>query len=886
MKKKVIFVIHSLCFYIKSSKELYFLKLNLVINKYIKKMYNIKKINWLYAVLVVAVLFPACKSDPINNELEIAIYYQPHDSILAIPVNCEYEDPSTLPKFDKSILGKRADAFLSSAYDLTELMPPVGDQGYISGSCVSWAVGYAFKSYQRHIKYKDNYTDNTLMSPSFMQHYIGGSAGNCRDGSAISLAFQLLQDSGCCSLADKPYPMPSPCNEITTTPTQSQREKASRNKIKRNVSGQNNWGYIDFNDIQYFISNGMPVVFRADIYGDGGAGNFYYPRLDANKQKWIWENHSGASVGGHAMIIVGYDDDEQLFKVQNSWGPNWCNSGFIYVKYNVLSNVSPNDMGSFARTSFMVAVDDDSYYGDDTYNLVVGSDVNGSVTTNPTNTTNLPSGSQVTLTATANNGYQFKNWTNMSGNIVSTQNPYTLSVTKNDTIMASFEQIAPTTYSLTVKIEGNGSVTTDPANTTNLPSGSQVTLTATANSGYKFIYWADFVGNIVSTANPYTIMITSDTVIVAYFEPITQNYNLVVGSDVNGSVTTNPTNTTNLPSGTQVTMTAIPNSGYKFKNWTDMSGNIVSTQNPFTYMVTKNDTIMAGFEPTGGGGGFSGGNGTVTNPYLITSKADMEELAYFVNNGDNWSSGKYFKLMNDITDPVTSVIGTSIPYNGTIGPRAFRGNFDGNGHKINLLINNSSDSDKGSLGLFGCVFSSAVIKNLGVIGDIYTDNSNDSCVGGLVGYISGFNSVTITNCYTSVYITAMQSAYVGGLIGAAGSCSINNCYSIDTVSGSQYVGGLIGRAAGVTISNCYTTSIAGAMSGPNNLGGLVGNHSSGAITNCYYEGYNNGVGTQRTLQEMQASSFVTTLNASQSPAPWKASGGLNKTGCPVLSWQQ
>jgi hypothetical protein len=498
----------------------------------------------------------------------------------------------------------------------------------------------------------------------------------------------------------------------------------------------------------------------------------------------------------------------------------------------------------------------------------------------------------VTLTATANNGYQFKNWTNMSGNIVSTQNPYTLSVTKNDTIMASFEPNVSYSH-LTIYVNGNGTVTTNPANTTNLPVGSQVTLTATAENGYQFINWSNGMTGvdeiIYSTSNTYIHTVTGydeDTLVVAFFLPITQNYNLVVGSDVNGSVTINPTNTTNLPAGSPVQLTAIPNDGYHFTNWTDMSGNVVSTANPYTLSVTKNDTIMAGFEPTGGGGGFSGGNGTVTNPYLITSKADMEELAYFVNNGDNWSSGTYFKLMNDITDPVTSVIGTSIPYNGTIGPRAFRGNFDGNGHKINLLINNSSDSDKGSLGLFGCVFSSAVIKNLGVIGDIYTDNSNDSCVGGLVGYISGFNSVTITNCYTSVYITAMQSAYVGGLIGAAGSCSINNCYSIDTVSGSQYVGGLIGRAAGVTISNCYTTSIAGAMSGPNNLGGLVGNHSSGAITNCYYEGYNNGVGTQRTLQEMQASSFVTTLNASQSPAPWKASGGLNKTGCPVLSWQQ
>jgi len=77
---------------------------------------------------------------------------------------------------------------------------------------------------------------------------------------------------------------------------------------------------------------------------------------------------------------------------------------------------------------------------------------------------------------------------------------------------------------------------------------------------------------------------------------------------------------------------------------------------------------------------FGGGNGTVGNPYQIATRQHLEALADSVNNGNNWSRGKYFKVMNDIAGPITTVIGRYNPYNNY--SKTFQGNFDGNNKKL------------------------------------------------------------------------------------------------------------------------------------------------------------------------------------------------------------
>jgi len=187
---------------------------------------------------------------------------------------------------------------------------------------------------------------------------------------------------------------------------------------------------------------------------------------------------------------------------------------------------------------------------------------------------------------------------------------------------------------------------------------------------------------------------------------------------------------------------------------------------------------------------FSGGSGTSTNPYLISSIDNMEELAANVNEGESYD-GKYFKLTEDLTymesDEVTGLI-----YNvrhTQIGLHAgypFKGNFNGDGHTIDgATIVVQDINNILYYGWFGYV-DNATIENLQVSTlNITIANNVDIIglldIGGIVGYT--INS-TINNCSSDVTLTIAEntvftdkSLNIGGIAGTSNDCNISNCLS-------------------------------------------------------------------------------------------------------------
>ncbi|AUC13900.1 hypothetical protein BTO06_01460 [Tenacibaculum sp. SZ-18] len=209
---------------------------------------------------------------------------------------------------------------------------------------------------------------------------------------------------------------------------------------------------------------------------------------------------------------------------------------------------------------------------------------NGSVSTNP-NPTNgtYDDGTSVTLTATPDAGYEFVEW---SGDASGTTNPLIITMDADKTITATF---APIQRTLTVNAT-NGAVTTDP-NPTNgtYDDGTSVTLTATPDAGYEFVEWS---GDASGTTNPLIITMDADKTITATFAPIQRT--LTVNA-TNGAVTTNP-NPTNgtYDDGTSVTLTATPDAGYEFVEW---SGDASGTTNPLIITMDADKTITATFAP-------------------------------------------------------------------------------------------------------------------------------------------------------------------------------------------------------------------------------------------------------------------------------------------------
>lgn len=111
-----------------------------------------------------------------------------------------------------------------------------------------------------------------------------------------------------------------------------------------------------------------------------------------------------------------------------------------------------------------------------------------------------------TLTATANDGYVFKNWTK-NGAVVSAENPYSFTVNEDVELVANFdgpfcELILNTNDEAKGTVEGAGFYNV----------GQTVTIKATPQAGYKLLYWSDR-----STQNPRTITMNKKEALSAYF---------------------------------------------------------------------------------------------------------------------------------------------------------------------------------------------------------------------------------------------------------------------------------------------------------------------------------------------------------------------------------
>ena len=195
-------------------------------------------------------------------------------------------------------------------------------------------------------------------------------------------------------------------------------------------------------------------------------------------------------------------------------------------------------------------------------------------------------GQSCTVSATANYGFTFTNWTE-NGSVVSTQANYTFTVTGNRNLVANF-QGQQQSYTITVSANptNGGTVTGGGV----YQQGQQCTVSATPATGYTFLRWTEN-GTQVSTNANYTFTVTGNRNLVAQFQQ--QNYTI--------SVSANPSNGGSVAGGgayhygDNCTVIATPANGYTFLRWTE-NGNQVSTNATYTFTVTGNRTLVAQFQ--------------------------------------------------------------------------------------------------------------------------------------------------------------------------------------------------------------------------------------------------------------------------------------------------
>ncbi len=198
----------------------------------------------------------------------------------------------------------------------------------------------------------------------------------------------------------------------------------------------------------------------------------------------------------------------------------------------------------------------------------------------------------VTLIAVARDGYQFVGWyKDGASTAISTSATYTFEATAETagSYEAKFEevQVVPTTYNITATSEDTNKGTVTGGNT--YEAGAEVTLVATAKTGYKFVGW--YVGEeLKSTSATYTTYATADAAYKAKFVAV---HTVTVNVDGNGIVLGA---NEQYEEGTNVTLYAVADAGHKFVGWYQGATFVTSEKQLVISNLTANVTYVAKFE--------------------------------------------------------------------------------------------------------------------------------------------------------------------------------------------------------------------------------------------------------------------------------------------------
>lgn len=197
--------------------------------------------------------------------------------------------------------------------DLSKRCPPVYDQGQL-GSCTANAIGAAIEFEQKKkfvpsrlfIYYNERTMEGTIDSDSGAQ---------IRDG------MKSVATQG------------APPERLWAYDIGKFRDKPSNEAYKAaalDLVVLYQRLFQDLDSMRGCIASGFPFVFGFTVYESfesaavAKSGQVEMPKFNEKQ------------IGGHAVLAVGYDDDERTFLVRNSWGPKWGKKGYFTMPYGYL----------------------------------------------------------------------------------------------------------------------------------------------------------------------------------------------------------------------------------------------------------------------------------------------------------------------------------------------------------------------------------------------------------------------------------------------------------------------------------------------------------------------------------------------------------------------
>lgn len=203
---------------------------------------------------------------------------------------------------------------LPPSVNLVDKLPPCWDQGDL-GSCTGHGSGAAIA-----------FLKPGFMPSRLMIYYDGREIeGDTNDdaGAQIRDVVAGLADRGVCDEALWPYDI----SAFAISPNNDAYQSAGVNKISQYLR------CTDLDDIKNSLAQGFPVIIGFSVYE-----NFESQDV-ANTGILKMPGPNDRMVGGHCVLVIGYDDTRGQVFVRNSWGTGWGLQGNFWMDYLYFQNL-------------------------------------------------------------------------------------------------------------------------------------------------------------------------------------------------------------------------------------------------------------------------------------------------------------------------------------------------------------------------------------------------------------------------------------------------------------------------------------------------------------------------------------------------------------------
>lgn len=267
------------------------------------------------------------------------------------------ESTGSIPAVDvtAAALPSSADNSLLAAF------PPVGDQGALN-SCAAFAATYYVGTHMTALARGWNSSNGDLtrrLSPKWTYNFVNSGSDS---GSSFIDIFDVMLKMGAPSLSDWPYSGTNASSSYLEWSRDVSIWRSSLdNRFRESGAIENVHTADGLEQAKTLLNNGYVLLFATDF--DGGATNWVFTKLsndgstvsdDAFVGQWVCRLVKRNPAGGHAMTVVGYNDnvwtdinnnntvdpgEKGALKVVNSWG-NWKDKGFVWIAYDALRTTS------------------------------------------------------------------------------------------------------------------------------------------------------------------------------------------------------------------------------------------------------------------------------------------------------------------------------------------------------------------------------------------------------------------------------------------------------------------------------------------------------------------------------------------------------------------